>query len=167
MLDILFTNLNWVFTNKESLLGLALPFTLSIFFIAFDFIKNKTGSRKIIISFLFILCTVTSAATVKYELNSFGKIDSLSFSSLSPLFIGFYIWHTREKVSFFLVFYFTFFSSLIIDLIYAPNSIGNFLYGIGGAGIYDGLLLVPIIYTITFVFFDVIRVKNNRDSLLF
>jgi hypothetical protein len=167
MLDILLNNLNLVFTNKESLFGLILPFTLSIFFMIFDFIKKKTCSRKVIISLCFILSIVTSSITIKYGLNSFGQIESLSFSSLSPLFIGFYIWYTREKVSFFLVFYFTFFSSLIVDLIYAPNSIDNFLYGIGGAGFFDGLLVVPIIYTITFIVFDIIKNKNNKDNLLF
>lgn len=167
MIEILLHNLNVVFTHTESLLGLVLPFALSVCFILFDLIKNKTYSQKSLIAILFILSIAASSATVTYGLNASGQINSLSFSSFSILFVGFYVWYTKEKVSFFFMFYFTFFSSLIVDLIYAPTSIEKFLYGIGGAGLGDGLLLIPLIYTITFIIFDFFRSKNNKDNLLF
>lgn len=167
MIEILYENIITSSSNKETITGLVIPFLVSFFALIFDKSLLSYNIKKIsLLMFLFFITIIINLITVKYSFNDFGNIESLTFSSVAILSLGFFILYTKDEISLQMVFYFTFFSSLITDIIAAPNTFDNFLYGIGGAGIFDGLFLIPIIYTITIFMFNFSRYKRNKKLIL-
>ncbi|WP_163936209.1 hypothetical protein [Paraferrimonas sp. SM1919] len=159
--EALSNNILHVINDQQSLIGLGLPFCLSLLFLSFD--KNKIHNHLNII-ILFVVTVLINSLTVHLE-NDSGLV-SLSFTSFAIFTLAAYAWYNATALSVYKVFYFTFFSSLLTDILAAPNNYHRFLDGIGGAGWGDGLLLIPLIYTLTFILLDMLRRLQMKPALL-
>lgn len=164
-MDTLLNNLYIVFTHKEPLMGLILPFFISIIFLFNDSLKKERVFNFSIITFLFFSTVLLNLFTVEYHFEN--GIEFMSFTSFSILFVWFYLFYTKQKISLGFVFYFSFFTSLVTDIIAAPNPPEELLYGIGGAGLFDGLLLIPIIHSICFYIFNYVRLNQKAKEILY
>jgi hypothetical protein len=159
--EILLKNIGYVTGSNEQLIGFLLPFVIAMVLLVCDRHKIKYKGLYLL---LFLFTISANFLSVEYIIAD--GMESLTFTSFSILSLGLYVYATGEKISVHSTFYFPLFTSVITDIIAAPNDLINFLYGIGGAGHLDGLLLIPSIYAFTFIVFNSVRIHQEQDRLL-
>lgn len=161
IIDIITKNFYYSFFNLNTFIGFWTPFFISILLLFFDIKKRKKFfSYSIFCIFILNLLLNGFSAKLTYE----NGYLSLSFIDLSLFFLLFILFF-HKNISVFFPFYYCFFINFINDIIFSPNKYDEFLFNIGGAGLFDGLLIHPFITFITFYLFNFIRLKTNKKTI--
>lgn len=160
--DIFLDNIIFSITRENTFLGLWIPLILSTFFLIFNIYKTKIIDIKIL-SFFFVTLFFNYLTTriITDEITV-----SLTFSDFSMISLLVYFSIFKEKLKLTTVFYFSFFANLIVDIIAAPNDWSHFLYHIGGAGLFDGLIIHPLVSVITFYTLNKYRKINKKETFI-